>query len=66
VVTCTPERAAAVQALAREMSVPVHRAGTVGPADGAFRVTLRDGAVAEPIARLRKVYFTAIPRRMGD
>jgi phosphoribosylformylglycinamidine synthase len=66
VVTCAPDRAAAVQALAREMGVPVHRAGTVGPADGAFRVTLRDGAVAEPIARLRKVYFTAIPRRMGD
>ena len=66
VVTCAAERAAAVQALAREMGVPVHRAGTVGAAAGAFRITLRDGAVEEPIARLREVYFTAIPRRMGD
>jgi phosphoribosylformylglycinamidine synthase len=66
VVTCAPERAAAVEALARELGVPVRRAGTVGAADGAFRVALRDGAIDEPVARLREVYFTAIPRRMGD
>ncbi|MGH7672553.1 MAG: AIR synthase-related protein, partial [Gemmatimonadales bacterium] len=66
VVTCAPERAAAVEALARELGVPVQRAGAVGGADGAFRVALRDGAIDEPVARLRDVYFTAIPRRMGD
>ena len=66
VVTCSPDRAAAVQALAHELGVPVYRAGTVGPGDGAFRVTLRDGVIEEPIARLRQVYFNAIPRRMGD
>jgi phosphoribosylformylglycinamidine synthase len=66
VVTCAPERATAVEALARELGVPVQHAGTVGAADGAFRVALRDGAIDEPVARLREVYFTAIPRRMGD
>jgi phosphoribosylformylglycinamidine synthase len=66
VITCAPERASAVEAVAREHGVPVHRAGTVGAAHGEFRVTLRDGAIAEPIARLREVYFNAIPRRMGD
>ena len=66
VVTCAPERVPAVEALAREHGVPLHRAGTVGPPNGAFRVTLREGAIAEPVARLRDVYFNAIPRRMGD
>jgi phosphoribosylformylglycinamidine synthase len=66
VVTCAPERVPAVEALAREHGVPVHRAGTVASANGAFRVVFRDGTIAEPVARLREVYFNAIPRRMGD
>jgi phosphoribosylformylglycinamidine synthase II len=66
VVTCASERIAAVEALAREHGVPLARAGTVGATDGEFRVTLRDGVIAEPVARLREVYFNAIPRRMGD
>jgi len=66
VVTCAPERVAAIQALAGELSVPATRAGTVGPADGDFRITLRDGVVEQPVAGLREVYFSAIPRRMGD
>src|SRR5258705_9497196 len=66
VVTCAPDRVAAVEALGREHGVPVHRAGTVGARDGELRVSLRDGVIAEPVARLREVYFSAIPRRMGD
>jgi len=69
VVTCAPERVSAVEALAREHGVPVHRVGTVGAAQGEFRVRLRDGAIdtiEESVARLRDVYFNAIPRRMGD
>src|SRR6266478_5535112 len=66
VITCAPERAAAVQALAGELGVPLFRAGTVGPKDGAFRIALRDGQIEEPVSRLRDVYFSAIPRRMGD
>ena len=66
VITCSPERSAPVQALAGELGIPVLRAGTVGPVNGAFRITLRDGAIDEPVTRLRDVYFSAIPRRMGD
>ncbi len=66
VITCAPERAAAVQALAGELGVPARRAGSVGPRDGAFRVSLGDGTVEESVAGLRDVYFNAIPRRMGD
>ncbi len=66
VITSSPERAGAVQALAGELGVLLFRAGTVGAVDGAFRVTLRDGQIEEPVSRLRDVYFSAIPRRMGD
>jgi phosphoribosylformylglycinamidine synthase len=66
VITISPDRASAVQALAGELGVPAARVGTVGTANGAFRITLRDGRIDEPVARLRDVYFTALPRRMGD
>ncbi len=66
IVTCAPERVPVVEALAGQLGVPMHRAGTVGAVNGAFRVALRDGAIAEPVTRLREVYFNAIPRRMGD
>jgi phosphoribosylformylglycinamidine (FGAM) synthase-like enzyme len=66
VITCSQDRAAAVQALAGELGVPVFRAGTIGQENGAFRIALRDGQIEESVSRLRDVYFTAIPRRMGD
>jgi phosphoribosylformylglycinamidine synthase len=67
VITCSPERGGAVQALAGELGVPALRCGSVGTRDGAFRIALRHGkAVEAPVTRLREVYFTAIPRRMGD
>jgi phosphoribosylformylglycinamidine synthase len=66
VITCPAERADGVAALARELGVPVQRVGTVGDPDGVFRVRLRDAQITESIARLRDVYFGAIPRRMGD
>jgi len=66
VITCAPERAAAVAALAQELGVPAYRAGTVGEYDGSVRLQLRDAVVHCVVRRLREVYFTAIPRRMGD
>jgi phosphoribosylformylglycinamidine synthase len=66
VVTCAPERAAAVAALAAGHGVPAVDIGTVGSAGGELRARLRDGGIRVPVARLREVYFTAIPRRMGD
>jgi len=66
VVTCPPERGGAVAALAQELGVPAHRAGTVRERGGSLRIRLSDGAVSHRIERLRDVYFSAIPRRMGD
>jgi phosphoribosylformylglycinamidine synthase len=66
VITCAPERAGAVAALAQELGVPAYRAGTVGGSGGALRLHLRDAVVEHAVAALREVYFTAIPRRMGD
>jgi phosphoribosylformylglycinamidine synthase subunit PurL len=66
VVTCAPERAAAVAALAGELGVPAVRVGAVAAADGVLRLRLRDATVESDVGRLREVYFNAIPRRMGD
>jgi phosphoribosylformylglycinamidine synthase len=66
VVTCAPERGAAVLALAQELGVPAFRAGTVSDAGGGVRIALRDGEISHPVERLRDVYFGSLPRRMGD
>jgi phosphoribosylformylglycinamidine synthase len=66
VITCAAERAAAIATLAAEHGVPAVEVGAVGGENGHVRVRLRDAEIAEPVARLRDVYFSAIPRRMGD
>ena len=66
VITCPADRAAAVQALAGELAMLCYRVGTVGQQDGSFSVRLRDGRIEESVTKLRDVYFSAIPRRMGD
>ena len=65
-ITCSPERAAAVVALAQELGVPIARVGTVGDRGGVVGVRLRDTRVEHPVDRLREVYFSGLPRRMGD
>ncbi len=66
VVTCAPERVAAVTALAAELGVPAHAVGHVDRRDGAVRLRLRDATIDQPVRALREVYFQAIPRRIGD
>jgi phosphoribosylformylglycinamidine synthase subunit PurL len=66
IVTCPHERAATVAALAQEIGVPAQRVGTVSGRGGTLRIRMRDTDVAHPVARLRDVYFSALPRRMGD
>jgi len=66
VLTSAPDRAAAVTALAAELGVAVSRVGTVVERGGSVGLRLRDAHVAHPVDRLREVYFSAIPRRMGD
>ena len=66
VVTCRVERCAAVTALAQELGVPAYRVGDVGEPRGVVRFQLRDAVVEHPVDRLRQVYFSSLPRRMGD
>jgi phosphoribosylformylglycinamidine synthase len=66
VITCPPERVAAVAALAQELGVAAQAVGTVAEHGGVLRIRLRDAVVEHPVDRLRQVYFTALPRRMGD
>ena len=66
VITCAPGRATAVAALAAEHGVPAYVVGAVGPVDGPVRIRLRDAVIEQPVAALREVYFTALPRRLGD
>jgi len=66
VITCAPDRAAAIVALAGAHAVPAFAAGSVGEPGGRFRVQLRAAAIDQPVDRLQQLYFTAIPRRMGD
>ena len=66
VVTCAPERATAVAALAQELGVPAQRVGTVAQTGGAMRLRLRDATIEHPVERLRQVYFSSVSRRMGD
>ncbi len=66
VITCASQRATAVAALAQELGVPACRVGTVGDSNGSLRLQVRDALLQYTVPRLREVYFTAIPRRMGD
>ena len=66
VVTCAPARAARVTALAAEHGVPAQQVGLVGERGGTLRIRLRDAVLEHAVEGLRQVYFTAIPRRMGD
>jgi phosphoribosylformylglycinamidine synthase len=66
VVTCAPERATAVAALAQELGVPAQRVGTVARTGAPMRLRLRDATIEHPVERLRQVYFSSVSRRMGD
>ena len=65
-VTCVSERVPALTALARERGIAARAIGSVGPPAGAVRIRLRDAELTHPVGELRRVYFEAIPRRMGD
>ena len=66
VVTCAPGQAAAVEELARRIGVSVYDAGIVKTPNGTFSVRLRDGSISQTVAALREVYFSCVPKRMGD
>jgi phosphoribosylformylglycinamidine synthase subunit PurL len=66
VVTCPPEMTPALEQLARRSGVPVYDAGMVKTPNEAFALRLRDATIEQTVAALREVYFSAIPKRMGD
>ena len=65
-VTCPPEKTGSVEQLARRSGVPVYDAGTVKTPNETFALRLCDAAIQQTVSALRDVYFSAIPKRMGD
>jgi phosphoribosylformylglycinamidine (FGAM) synthase-like enzyme len=65
-VTCPPEKTGSVEQLARRSGVPVYDAGAVKTPNETFALRLRDAAIQQTVSALRDVYFSAIPKRMGD
>ena len=55
-----------MERLAGQVGVPAYDAGSVKALDGTVELRLRDTVISQAVARLREVYFTAIPKRMGD
>jgi phosphoribosylformylglycinamidine synthase subunit PurL len=67
VVSCRPREAAALRSLAEGHGVQVEPIGTVSAAGGALEIHVCNSgeALRWPMTDLRRVYFEAIPRRMG-
>ncbi len=57
-----PAHVAALTELARERGVPLFRAGRVD--GGRLELRAGDHLLSWDVARLRRIYFEAIPRRM--
>jgi phosphoribosylformylglycinamidine synthase len=66
VVSVAPAHGAELERLAGTHGVPLHRAGTVGPAKGRLTIRCRDGAFSWDIMQLRQTCLDAIPRRMRE
>jgi phosphoribosylformylglycinamidine synthase len=64
VVSCAPERAAAVARVARAHGVPCAEIGTVGAPDGRFRIAARTARIDCGVRELADTFFGAIPALM--
>ncbi len=64
VLSCRPDVAGRLQALAARHGVPLFEAGGVGEPGGALSIRLGGTALAWKARELREVYYDAIPRRM--
>jgi len=64
VASCRPDRVAAVEDVARRHGVPCRAVGTVGGPEGDLRIRAGAAEFARPVARLRRVYEDALPRRL--
>jgi phosphoribosylformylglycinamidine synthase len=64
VVSCAPERAAAVARVAREHGVPCAEIGAVGGPRGRFRIAARAASIDCGVQELADAFFGAIPALM--
>ena len=64
VLSCAPEDEARVLELAERHGVPARAIGTVGAADGTFRIETPTASVEAPVEELRELYFGALPSIM--
>ena len=64
VVSCAPDRVAAVTRVARGHGVPCTDVGEVGPPDGPVRIRAGTSGVDVPVRDLADAFFGAIPARM--
>jgi len=64
VLSVDPTRESALLTLARQFGVAAASIGSVGAEDGTVSIATGTGRYHWPVARLRDVYFNAIPRRM--
>ena len=65
VVSCGPEDAAAVLAVAEEHGVPARQIGSVGGADDALEVATRSSELRIPLVALGDRYFGCVPEIMN-
>jgi hypothetical protein len=65
VVSFDPNRVDAIRSLAAEHGVPFVVAGTVTGPNAELRITVGTETLSWPTGELRRIYFDAIPRRMG-
>jgi phosphoribosylformylglycinamidine synthase len=65
VVSCDPAKEAALLALALEFHLPAQSVGHVGKAGGNVVIATTGGRYSWVSTRLREIYLSAIPRRMG-
>jgi len=64
VVSAARERVAAVRELAARHGVPCRAVGAVGAREGDLRIRIGSAQLARPVARLRRIYEDALPRRL--
>jgi phosphoribosylformylglycinamidine synthase II len=64
VLSCRPDAAGRLEALAARHGVPLFAAGLVSEPGGALSIRLGDASLAWKVRRLRDGYHEAIPRRM--
>ncbi len=65
VVSVRPDRVAALEDVARRHGVAARVVGAVGEPEGDLRIRAGGERIVRPVARLRRIYEDALPRRLN-